>query len=160
MGFWQVFSLNNKCGTFWTFWGINCWFPRLTTTTERKRSHTDNKQSRKERNVLFNDALNTFYLWLYSISNKAKNHLDGEWERKPAAVTTCDTLSDMHHPFDTPIMEHWLEWEIAQWVHEEGLIRWPITTWADALPQNYYNPGAYSFAIMGHKYNWSYGNYY
>ena len=43
---------------------------------------------------------------------------------------------NMHHPTDrithtmafvTPVMEHWLEQEIAQWVHYEGLIRRPIT---------------------------------
>ena len=41
----------------------------------------------------------------------------------------------MHHPTDrithttafvTPIMEHWLEREIAQWVRHEGSIRRPI----------------------------------
>ena len=40
----------------------------------------------------------------------------------------------MHHPIDrlahttafvTPVVEHWLEREIAQWVHHEGLIRRP-----------------------------------
>ena len=30
-------------------------------------------------------------------------------------------------------MEHWLEREIAQWVHNEGSIRWPIAPWANAL---------------------------
>ena len=48
----------------------------------------------------------------------------------------------MHHPTDrithttafvTPVVEHWLEWEIAQWVHDEGSIRWPIAPWANAL---------------------------
>ena len=43
----------------------------------------------------------------------------------------------MHHPTDrithttafvTPVVEHWLEREIAQWVHHEGLIRQPIAT--------------------------------
>ena len=33
--------------------------------------------------------------------------------------------------FFTPIMEHWLEWEITWLVHHEGLIRWPITPWVD-----------------------------
>ena len=28
--------------------------------------------------------------------------------------------------FVTPVMDHWLEQEIAQWVHHEGLIRLPI----------------------------------
>ena len=30
-------------------------------------------------------------------------------------------------------MEHWLEREIAQWVHHEGSIRRPIVPWANAL---------------------------
>ena len=30
-----------------------------------------------------------------------------------------------------------LEWDIAQWVHHEGLIWWPIAPWADALPCSY-----------------------
>ena len=29
-------------------------------------------------NVLFNDALNTFYLWLYGIRHMVKNHSDSE----------------------------------------------------------------------------------
>ena len=42
----------------------------------------------------------------------------------------------MHHPTDrivhttafvTPVVEHWLEREIAQWVHNEGSIRQPIS---------------------------------
>ena len=28
--------------------------------------------------------------------------------------------------FDTPVMEHWLEQEIAQWVHDESSIQRPI----------------------------------
>ena len=41
----------------------------------------------------------------------------------------------MHHPTDrmthttafvTPVVEHWLEREIAQWVHHVGSIRRPI----------------------------------
>ena len=35
--------------------------------------------------------------------------------------------------FVTPVVEHWLEWERAQWVHHEGLIWRPITPWANAL---------------------------
>ena len=36
--------------------------------------------SRKEGNVLFNDALNTFYLWLYSVRHMVKDHSDSERE--------------------------------------------------------------------------------
>ena len=41
----------------------------------------------------------------------------------------------MHHPTDriahvtafvTPVVEHWLEREIAQWVYHEGSIQQPI----------------------------------
>ena len=41
----------------------------------------------------------------------------------------------MHHPKDrithttafvTPVVEHWLEREIAQWVHHEGSVQRPI----------------------------------
>ena len=48
----------------------------------------------------------------------------------------------MHHPsgwiihiaaFVTPVMEHWLEWEISQWVHHEGSIWRHITPWLNAL---------------------------
>ena len=32
----------------------------------------------RERNVLFNDALNTFYLWLYGVRHMVKDHYDSE----------------------------------------------------------------------------------
>ena len=86
---------------------------------------------RKEGNVLFNNALNIiFYLRLYGVGHMVKYHSDSE--RKPAAATWA-TLSDyqqgffyMHYPTDriayttafvTPVVEQWLEREIAQWLH-------------------------------------------
>ena len=33
---------------------------------------------KKEKNVLFNDALNTFYLQLYGVRHRAKDHSDNE----------------------------------------------------------------------------------
>ena len=33
----------------------------------------------KERNVLFNDALNTFYLWLYGVRHMVKDEWMNEW---------------------------------------------------------------------------------
>ena len=45
----------------------------------------------KEGNVLFNDALNTFYIRLYGVRHMVKYHTDSE--RKPAAATWA-TLSD------------------------------------------------------------------
>ena len=38
-----------------------------------------------------------------------------------------------YHCLFTPVMEHRLEREIAQWVHHEGLIQWPITPRVNAL---------------------------
>ena len=32
-----------------------------------------------------------------------------------------------------PVMDHWLEWDIAQWVYHEGSIQRPIAPWANAL---------------------------
>ena len=35
-------------------------------------------EERKEGNVLFNDALNTFYLRLYGVRHMVNNHIDSE----------------------------------------------------------------------------------
>ena len=86
---------------------------------------------RKEGNVLFNDALNTFYLRLYVIRHMVKDHSDGERGNPLPPHGLLFPISSkgsfyMHHPTDrishtsafvTPVVEHWLEWEIAQWVH-------------------------------------------
>ena len=90
---------------------------------------------------LFNDTLITFYLWLYGVGHMVKNHSDSE-RGNPLlphgllflyAPTLCFC---MHHPterlthtmaFVTPVVEHWLEREIAQWVHHEGSIQQSIT---------------------------------
>ena len=57
-----------------------------------KTSQPINKfMGRKEGNVLFNDTLNTFYLWLYGVGHMVKDHSDSE--RKPAAATWA-ILSD------------------------------------------------------------------
>ena len=44
------------------------WSPRNSWKTETER----------ERNVLFNDALNTFYLQLYGVRHMVKDHSDSE----------------------------------------------------------------------------------
>ena len=50
-----------------------------------QEENTKRSVRRKEGNVLFNDALNTFYLRLYGIRHMVKDHSDSE--RKPAAST-------------------------------------------------------------------------
>ena len=74
----------------------------------------------KEGNVLFNNTLNTFYLRLYGITHMVKDHSDS------ASGNPLQGFFYMHHPTDriahttafvTPVVEHWLERETAQWVH-------------------------------------------
>ena len=43
-------------------------------------------QKEEERNILFNDVLNTFYLRLYSVGHMVKDHSDNGY--KSAADTT------------------------------------------------------------------------
>ena len=46
----------------------------------------DHSDSERERNVLFNDALNTFYLWLYGVRHMVKDHSDSEREREKCFI--------------------------------------------------------------------------
>ena len=98
-------------------------------------------EGRKEGNVLFNDALNTFYLRLYGVRHMVKDHSDSERENplppRGLLFAISSKGSYMHHPidmithttaFDTPVVGHWLKQEIAQWVHHEGSIRRPIAS--------------------------------
>ena len=55
--------------------------------------------------------------------------------------------------FVTPIMEHWWEQEIAQWVHHEGSIQQLIASWA-VLNREYLQcqiQNSTSIADSGHK---------
>ena len=60
-------------------------------TTPQHEKQIGYWEGRKEGNILFNDALNTFYLRLYGVGHMVKYHSDSE--RKPAAATWA-TLSD------------------------------------------------------------------
>ena len=42
------------------------------------KDHSDSEIGRKEGNVLFNDALNTFYLQLYGVGHMVEYHSDSE----------------------------------------------------------------------------------
>ena len=95
-------------------------------------------KGKKEGNVLFNDALNTFYLLLFVVIHMVYDHSDRERER----LNPLPSLHGLLFPisskgsficttphttvFATLGMEHWLEREIAHWVHLEGWIRRPI----------------------------------
>ena len=55
----------------------------IMSLNTNKNKYTSNygshyPKSERERNVLFNDALNTFYLWLYGVRHMVKDHSDSE----------------------------------------------------------------------------------
>ena len=80
------------------------------------------KSWRKEGNVLFNDALNTFYLPLYGVRHMVEDHSDNEGLLFPInskGSFICIIPDRIIHTttFVAPVVEHWLECEIAQWVH-------------------------------------------
>ena len=95
----------------------------------------------KKEVFLFYNALNTFYFRLYAMGHMVKDHSDSE-RGNPLPPTRCHHIGYSfqlstrvllhYHPTDrmthtmtfvTPVVEHWLEREIAQWVHHEGSIR-------------------------------------
>ena len=53
-------------------------------------------RTRKEGKVLFNDALNTFYLRLYGVSHMVKDHTDSERGRKEGNVLFNDALNTFY----------------------------------------------------------------
>ena len=80
---------------------------------------------RKEGNVLFNDALNTFYLRLYGVGHMVKDHSDNKRGNPLSPISSkgyfiriipTDRITHTT-AFVTAVVEHWLEREIAQWVH-------------------------------------------
>ena len=86
--------------------------------------------SRNEGNILFNDALNTFYLQLYGVRHMVKDHSDSEKgnpllphgllfpiNSKGSFICTFPDRIAHTTAFVTPVVEHWLERDIAQWVH-------------------------------------------
>ena len=84
--------------------------------------------------VLFNDSLNTFDLWLYGVGDMVKNHWDSERESPATFSNLPHEIFYMHHPtyrtahttaFGIPVVEQWLEWEWVQWVHHEWSSRRP-----------------------------------
>ena len=78
----------------------------------------------------FNDTLNTFYLRLYGVRYMVMDHSDSERENllpphgllfsinsKGSFICTIPDRITHIMAFVTPVVEHWLEQEIAQWVH-------------------------------------------
>ena len=99
-----------------------------------------NVQVWKEGTVSFNDALNTFYLQLYGFGHVVKDHSDSERgnplpphellfliSSKGSFICTISHRFSTYHGLCGAVVEHWLEREIAQWVHHEGSIRRQIS---------------------------------
>ena len=111
-------------------WGID---PVTHCILRRHQGATSRSEifNRKEGNVLCNDALNTFYLQLYGAGHMVKDHSDSERgnllpPHRPLFPISCkgsfictipQTGTAYTMVFVTPVVEHWLEREIAQWVH-------------------------------------------
>ena len=85
---------------------------------------------------MFYDALYTFYLRLYGIRHMLKDHSDSEkgnllplhgllFPISSKFFFICIILQTGYNitAFVTPVIEHWLEREIAEWIHHEGSIR-------------------------------------
>ena len=65
---------------------VDCKFKQYSVTNRKEESGRSKGEpatkfcNERERNVLFNDALNTFYLRLYGIRHMVKDHSDSEKE--------------------------------------------------------------------------------
>ena len=113
----------------------NCWQQPTVLTTSTKTDTQSSLQftvyeGRKEGNVLFNDALNTFYLQLYGVGHMVKDHSDSERGNpllphgllfliSSKGSFICIIPDRIIHTtaFFIPVVEHWVERGIAQWVH-------------------------------------------
>ena len=93
-----------------------------------------------------------------------KNHSDSN--RKPTAATlTTFSISSKgsfictipnritHTSLVTPVVEHRLEQQIAQWIHHEGSNKWPITPQVYALPQSYISLSVFNDLIIWKVYS-------
>ena len=96
------------------------------------RTINSSMEGRKEM-FLFHNALSTFYLRLYGVGHMVKNHSDSERGNPlpPHGLLSpinskgsfiCTIPVRIAHN-TASVVDHWLEREIAQWVHHEGSIR-------------------------------------
>ena len=128
-------------------------------------------EGRKEGNVLFNDALNTFYLRLYGVTHMVKHHSDSErWNPLPPHGLLFPIISKfffyMHHPTDRITHTMAFATQIAQWVQGAGhssevehslMVRWVVGSILHGVdPLSYF-----SFQPVLHDWcNKGYGMYY
>ena len=96
-------------------------------------------------------TLNTFYLRLYGIRHMVKDRSDSErgnlllphkllFPISSKGYFICITPDRIIHTtaFVMPVVEHWLEWEIAQWIHPmKDRSDYPSHHEQTFLPQSY-----------------------
>ena len=102
-------------------------------------------------NVLFNDALNTFYLRLYSEKGNLLPPHGLLFPIRSNGSFICIIPDRITHttPFVTPVVEHWPERQIAQWVQ-------PMKDRSDdpshheltLLPRSYISPSTYRGILL------------
>ena len=101
----------------------------------------------RERNVLFNDAINTFYLRLYGVRHMVKDHSDSEKGNIGYSyrLTARVLLYAPSHRQDNTYHGLWYTScgalagtrNSSMGPPHEGSIRRPIAPWANALPLSY-----------------------
>ena len=98
----------------------------------------------KERNVFFNDVLNTFYLRLRTILIVRKEtrcrHIGYSFRLTARVLLYAHSTVRIAHTtaFVIPVVEHWMEREIAQWVHPmEDRFEEPSHYERTLLPRSY-----------------------
>ena len=76
-------------------------------------------KSERKGNALFNDALNTFYIRLLGVRHMVKDHSDSEKGNQLPPHRLLFTINSKGYFICNipPVVERWLEREIAQWTH-------------------------------------------
>ena len=101
------------------------WTEVLKASSKTTSDTSLEEKGRKDGNVLFNEALNTFYLRLYCVRHMVKDHSEsgrhlGYYFRLTSRVilyAPSHRQDNTYHGLCYTVVEHWLEREIAQWVH-------------------------------------------
>ena len=126
----------------------------LKHKNKHQHSKTFNTMKERERNVLFNDALNIFYLRLYGVGHMVKDHSDSERgnllpshgllfpiSRRVLLYAYSHRQDNTYH-----ILCYTSRGALVGTRNSslgpphEGLIRRPIAPWANALPLSYVPP--------------------